>query len=39
MKIFPYNVIYRVSNLNVQIIAVFHQNIPSKGLTDYYVTF
>ncbi|HEY9340402.1 MAG TPA: type II toxin-antitoxin system RelE/ParE family toxin [Hanamia sp.] len=26
MKIFPYNIIYRVSNLNIQIIAVFHHS-------------
>ncbi|HUZ60786.1 MAG TPA: type II toxin-antitoxin system RelE/ParE family toxin [Hanamia sp.] len=24
MRIFPYNVIYRISNLNIQIIAIFH---------------
>ena len=26
MKIFPYNVIYRVLDLNIQIIAVFHHS-------------
>lgn len=26
MKIFPYNVIYRVSDLSIQIIAVFHHS-------------
>jgi toxin ParE1/3/4 len=26
MKIFPYNIIYRISNLNIQVIAVFHHS-------------
>ena len=26
MQIFPYNVIYRISNLNIQVIAVFHHS-------------
>ena len=26
MQIFPYSVIYRISNLNIQVIAVFHHS-------------
>ena len=26
MKVFPYNIIYRISNLNIQVIAVFHHS-------------
>jgi len=26
MKVFPYNIIYRIANLNIQVIAVFHHS-------------